>query len=274
MRLLIKCGVSRISRQCLLGNHRDISCSAPFLSSNPSIKSIMSYYPASAPQLPYPWSSHYDSNYDALYFSNSETGESRWTHPFESAQDVQGGNYNSDSYSTNSAPATTSYASGGQAPATGAASSFYGSEPPVQSSQYNNPYPDQTQGQPDANAEPGERGLGKVVAGGAVLYMGYKMLKKYQNKQSHSGYPQMGQSYGAAPQYGQGMPGGMMGAGGLGGLLGGFGGFGKRDMESTPALSSGYGPPATAPPIFGDAPYQVSRQSLTLLGAVADLLFF
>jgi hypothetical protein len=168
--------------------------------------------------LPYPWITQYDPSYQSTFYVNVETNETSWTPPDPSTvtsqppAQLERGMYDSGCPSSSG---YDNYGGGGATPysqnngyqngssnghGSGEASSFYGSagvtpQGPGQATHSSS----QGQQQIDENGQPvdGERGLGKVIVGGGMAYMLYRMYKKNQhNKQQFkppsSGPPQQG----------------------------------------------------------------------------------
>ena len=154
----------------------------------PPLHVNMSYsMPPSATDLAYPWISQFDDSYQTFFYVNTETGETSWQHPGSGITQQSGDLYQSsyDGYGSPSyqaTPATTSYPSSGA----GEAASFYSSSSaPVNGGSSHQttqaPIPDAVEG-----GEPGERGLGKVVVMGGMLYMAHKLYKDWQKNKLNS----------------------------------------------------------------------------------------
>lgn len=149
-----------------------------------SLSPNMSYgYPAPSIDLPYPWISQFDSNYQTAFYVNTVTGETSWNYP--SPADVQqssgGFKAGASGYEASYEPVTTS--SFATTPS-GQAASFYGNAGPAappsntyssQSAQLQSPMANSA-----GDGEPGERGLGKVVLAGGALYLAHKLYKDWQ----------------------------------------------------------------------------------------------
>lgn len=211
--------------------------------------------------LPYPWITQFDPAQQATFYVNVETQESTWALPdlnsssasYQTAPAVDGTRGMSDNMygggASTGAAATQSYSSqynGSSSNGGGEAASFYGSSGTTPQAPGQSTFSDQTQVQYDANGQPiqdGERGLGKVIVGGGVMYMAYKLYKDYQKgklKQnqfkppSNYGQPSSSQSQ-YRPQQQQQQ----------------YGGYGRDGIAPTPNWdqkpSNAYGGPPPAP---------------------------
>ena len=216
---------------------------------------------SSAP-LSYPWISQFDENYRTEYYVNTETGTTQWERPRAAYA------YGGSDRGIGGPSSTMSYASdpysqprAGSAPATGEASSYYGSAPVSTGSASYGQQPQQQQ-YTDTDGTPGpdgERGLGKVVVAGGALWMAHKLYKDWQKKKLSTQQQSMLRPPSYAPQQyapqqqapQQSTMGSFFGSGG-------GGGWGKRDYaDYPPAPERAFDPAQT----YGDARLQQSWAS-------------
>jgi len=235
--------------------------------------------------LPPPWVQQFDTTNNAPFYVNTQTNESSWVHPFErdeyrnmvipepspSAYQVDAGysgstrgmssNGYQEPYASSPYPSQDSGAGYGSSVGGGQAASFYnsgGGAQPYQPSQQG-PIPDDDGG---AVGPDGERGIGKVVAGGVALYMAKKMFDKWQAGKK----PQQHQPhYGAPPVQSQSYPSSQQSYG-MPSMVSSFFGSNKPPAQGynsygPPPYGSGYGGPARdvnqAPSPAPPAPYGI-----------------
>lgn len=185
--------------------------------------------------LPAPWIAQFDEASQTPYFVNTQTGESKWTHPVDGSvfHPPAGGADYQQPYDQQQQSSTRDG---------GAAASFYGGagSTSVDSTYSNNPSSSYT-----AQPGDGERGLGSKLAIGGLAFMAYKMYKSHEKKNKYKYQNQGmygGSGYGYAPQQM------MFGGGGPGGMLGSFlGGGGKREMGGTDTYGTSPSPGPSTP---------------------------